>query len=452
VALPAALVASLTDSMSRTILWSFVLCFFVISVPGVIGIALSGRTSSQIPPLGGVIALLVATLPMFVVLCRQYLRRDQRGSLIWLAVGVPISWAAAFGLAVGLSLLHSDFQRTLLVQSGWRDWRDERAKDVVLSPHSFSVYRPRPASGETEITFDTFLTATGVPSDLMLVAGQTGRQTWTWRGGQVVSRETLWFNTWGGYPAMRRQLGISEPKADDETARYQKESANAVAKTRNEDYEKTVRALSEVYRQVPIGVRLNANLFPSMVDRMRQSPPGYAASVQLHLVKPEAWIEIPLAASGWRARAGYGFRLGERIPRDQVEARESQLYDRELDNVPGTVAFPVVATMPDFLWDSIFAEQFWIRRRWEQPQLYVINRAGGDLIGQNIYRTPRISIAGVGVVRDTVRAWTPALRRGNTWVARDPQWLDGAKLVLVGVREEARFTREVKAERFMNPP
>jgi hypothetical protein len=395
------------------------------------------------------VAVLALALVAAVTIARQYFFRQWVGSVKLLGAGVILAPSLVAVLAMNFG---SAIERLAGSRASWNDWHAERAEGVALRFHSFYADPAKASDLLAERSLNSYLAASGVPRGEILVQGDRGVQTWRWPNGLVLQRDTTWINKWGGAPSTRLALGVADPKGDEETERYQKRLNEERASKQSVDFRERERATAELFRKGSGGVILPALVLPSSVARMKQTPPKYEATAQLRLVQPEPWIEVPFAPGGWHAHAAYGFRLGDPISRDMFEGRQSKFYDHALDNVPGTVAFPVVATMPDFLWDSIFAEQFWIRRRWEQPQLYVINRAGGDLIGQNIYRTPRISIAGVGVVRDTVRAWTPALRRGDTWVARDPQWLDGAKLVLVGVREEARFTREVKAERFMNPP
>ena len=43
----------------------------------------------------------------------------------------------------------------------------------------------------------------------------------------------------------------------------------------------------------------------------------------------------------------------------------------------------------------------------------------------------------------------PQVVRDGKWVARDPGWFGGARLVVVEWKEEARFSRTVNAKEFL---
>lgn len=449
--LPAAVVAALTDTLSRVVVWSLVLVAFVsLAVPmAMAALVMRGTvTSASASPFAS-LSVLGVVLTGAVVIARQYWRRNWVSSLNWLGVGVIVAPVALALVAVQFS---AGLQRIFSGQGPEPDWRVERAQGISLRQHSYYTGPRAPRSELIEQSLNTYLAATGVPRGLMLMQGTQARQAWRWPNGLVVERNASWVNAPGNQAVLRLATGVSKPKRDEETERYNQKLQEERERRQSKQYLDRVRSVRTVLREEPIGAMVSAMVLPSTVERMKQTPPSYEATVQLRLVQPEPWIEIPYATSGWHAYAGYGIRLGARFPRDRAEARRSKLYDPAYDEVPGTVAFPIVATMPYSLWNTMFSQVYWMRDRWKEPGLFVINRAGGDLMSQNVLRTPRLTLAGVGIVSDVARAWTPVVRRGDNWVERDPHWLEGAKFVLVGVREEARFTREVKAERFLLDP
>ncbi len=443
ISLPAAVVASLTDTVSRVVVWSLVLVAFVgMAIPAILGL-LTARAilGTNMPEFAGIcfVALAVVGAAIFA---RQYWRRNWVGSVVRLGLGILAGPVVLILLVVRFD---GTFRRIVRSDMSWSDWHEERAADVSLRQQS-AVANPtnlrREELVETQLT--TYLAASGVPRGYVVMQGDKAQQTWRWPDGLEVRRNEDWIGGWGADGALRVALGVGERKRDEETERYWQTQREADERKRAKEYLDRVRATSAVYRAVPTGITVSSMVMPSTIKRMMQTPPSYQATVQLRLTQPEPWIEIPYAASGWHAHAGYGFRLGNgTVDGDGARAAKGGFVDE-----PGVIAFPIVATMENSVWDEIFSAQHWMRDRWKEPGFYIINRAGGDLLRQNVYRTPRIRIAGVGVVRDVVRAWVPILRRDGKAVPRDPHWRDEAKFVLVGVREEARFTREVKAEKF----
>ena len=446
-ALPAALAASLTDTLSRAVVWSLVLVAAVgMSTPAIVSALVPNGVA--LPSLAWLVVPALAVMALTVIV-RQYFVRRWIGSVKVLGLGMILVPGLVALLAMNFGGALGRFAAGLV---RWEDWHAERAQGVALQMHSFYAEPAKTSDVLSEHSLYSYLAAGEVPRGKILMQGDGAQQSWRWPNGLVLQRNTGWVNTWGAGPSIRLALGVGAVNRDEETDRYQRKQDDERASKQSAEYRERTSLMNVTYRKMPGGVTLTAAVLPSSVKRMKQTPPAYEATVQLRLVQPEPWIEVPLARSGWQAHAGFGFRLGSRIPPDLTGLRAASTSDQDRDNASGQFAFPVVATMPDFLWDSIFAYQFWLSHRWKQPQLYVINRTGGDLMGKTLFRTPRISIAGVGLLRETVYAWAPTLRRGDRWVARDPLWVDEAKVVLVGMREEARFTREVRAAQFVNPP
>ena len=255
---------------------------------------------------------------------------------------------------------------------------------MSLKLHSYNAGVPGPGPELKPTWLTTYVAATGVPSGSILAGGDNARQKWTWPGGPVVVRDSPWVDSLGrqSFRAIMLALGVSEPARDAETERYwAKQQEEFDAKHPDREFRKSQQRFRELLRAVPVGVTLSADVLPSMAERMRRTPPAYEAKVNLRLAQPERWLEVPLKPSGWRAHAAHGFRLdapGATPNRRPVSAAEEG--SDQVETARASAELPIVATMPDFLWDQIFAESRWLRDRWREPFFYVVNRAGGEAI------------------------------------------------------------------------
>lgn len=447
VAIPAALVASLTDTLGRVLIWSFVLLFAAVTIPMMTSWWV-GKEMSGMHTAAGWIVFLAAVVAVIV---RQFFRRGFVRSLVWLGVGVALAPVAAVVMEKAVARLPADLRERSQGRPKWTDVNPDRAKDISLSLHSFSANSQGRPVDSKEIFLYSNLSARGVPPGL-IIAGDAARQSWRWPGGLELTRDSSWVNMWGTEPRVRALLAVGEAKRDPETERFQAQQLERAQKRQVESYVRRVQAQNQLRQTIPIGAEVTAMIRPSMIERMKRDAPAYQATVQLALLRPVVWFEVPFRPGGWQSHAAYGFRLGTTLFSYTTPERREDTDGKFVVERRPISSLPIVFTMPGALWDSIFYPNTWLRGRWRIPVFYSINRAGGDFQRQHVYfRYPRLTIAGVGITRDNIRVSPPMIRRGDQWVPRDDNWLSEAKLVLVGHQEEARFTREVKAERYENP-
>jgi hypothetical protein len=195
---------------------------------------------------------------------------------------------------------------------------------------------------------------------------------------------------------------------------------------------------------VPTGFNVQASLLPSTIERIRRTPPAFEATVRLRAMRPELWIETPPRATGWHARHGHGFRIERpdfRLPGAPIPAGSREMLD--------PIRLPVVVAAAELGWDQVKGRvNYW--DYWYRPSLITFHQAGGDIGGGQVSEQTHLDIGSVRLTIGYLNVWRPLVRRGDKWLERDPNWFEGLKLALVGFREEARFTREVRVERFSN--
>jgi hypothetical protein len=438
VALPAALVASLTDTLSRFGVWAFVLVAALVMLPGLVlfgmGQSIAGRNALAFGTLmWGPLVLVTAG-----VMVRQYFVRDAKSSLVWLGLGVVL--APVVSIVVVVAALPPLVSRLGGGARAWSDWHAERVAGLKVSYLGYRVTEPRRPPG-SEVFLHAAFAVEGLSRELTLDGG-TGcwaRQTWRWPGGPEIVRTSDWLTSWTGQDALRAALGMAPtaPTDPETSAYYAKQRAERLAKA--PVLEAPLVGNGRVRPHTAVGFEVQAGVFPASVERMRRTPPTFEATLHLRVMRPEKWIEVPLGRSEWHAHAGYGFRLGAvrtyRVP-------WSRLHHDERDSV----VVPLVSTNAAFVWDQWLAMSHFSQR---STQLAVFHRAAGDLWWDAPGRGLPVTIASVEVRSGTLPIYLPYVRRGEKWVPRDPHWLASVSVALVGYREEARLTREVKVDRFV---
>lgn len=426
-ALPGALVASLTDTLSRFLVWGLVLLFAAVTVPQAILAAVSGRAV----PMPGLTNVAVFALVIIGVIAHQFLRRNWAKSLMWLGIAGLLGWPVAILLPVGVERLFGSNQPK------WSDRQAERAEGVSLAVLNYECeYAPWKLESEAWLT--THFAATGVPRGFMLQPGDDGVQTWRWTGGPVVTREVVWGSSWDRMTGVRDAIGLVPLSPDPETELYfRKRREERVAQMVKKGG--ALRGVPDARAGVSAGVSVTSYVLRSTVARLQAAPPAYAAALRLRLLRPEVWLETPLLSGGWHARRGYGFRVGDTQPR---------IYDVESTTRSVNLEKVSVFSQPEFVMPAWFGVQG-DRDDWRHPSVVLVNRATGDLQSWgHMGRSPEMTISAVGIYRWHQTIWWPSVRRGDAWVPREPKWAEGATMMLVGLREEARFTREVKADRY----
>lgn len=432
VSLPAAMVAVVTDTLSRFLIWSFVFLFSMTAIPGVMAYAMSSRMGDASLPWFVIGGWATFVLTLVAVIVRQFLTRNVVRSLMWLGVGVVISPLVAIMFASGSARIAGTGLK-------WTESHPEQGSGITLSVHSFDETFTSNA-GDASVLM-TLFEVKGLPRDLALDGGVSAKQTWRWPGGPVVTRGAAYVEAGAEALGVRAALGLADVKPDEETEKYFADRhAALIAKWRAAHPGKT-----EGPPPPQVAARVFAEVFPSTIKRIERTPPAYEASVPLRLLRPELWLEVPLKNNGWHARSAHGFRLGQPVPFEPQEIATSQASDSV---IAYQAMVPLCTTMPKFFWDALSYSYSWLIDDWRGVGLYFINRASGNVERKFVRTEPSLTIGSVEIKLLSVPTWQPGVRRGEKWVVRDPKWLSGVSAALVGFREEARFTVEVKSDRY----
>jgi hypothetical protein len=429
VAIPAALVAVLTDSLARALLWTMVL-IAAIPVTGEFFTAAirAAMTPADFPGLAVSRAVLaVAAIAgefLLVVVAKYYLR--QRGR-----------WLALAGIAVVLTLASATaWPWSIVGRNESREINPERARGVNVR---FGAAKPGDLGGaiggQTELRWQTLevdVVATGAPRDENVWA-MGADQHWRGAGGATIDfrgrfqGDFLWLRSVGGMRA---------PMHDDETRRWWSERVREAAQRGR--FLSLSPQLDRPEGEFPF--RAGAFLWASQVDRLRRESPRYDARVWLELVRADIAVETPLEAGRWQRGRGRGMRIDRVFP--DAERPVIQMVD----------------TQPGFLSDQLRREA--AEGRWfDEAELWknsawvaiVSNRARGEFM-QVWDRSPRRRAL---VVNGVQINWHTLLRLSVPWQVRDghqqpvPGWLDGVTFGLATLHRDAVVARDVQVPRFV---
>lgn len=425
IALPVALIASLTDTLGRVIIWSFPLMFCTMFATGLLATVLE---KAEITAWSTTMLFFAVTAAAVIV--RQFLRPDLRRSIVWLVIGL----SAAPLLAIGINPI---VQAWLQRSAAWTNLQAERLDGLGLSVHAW-----RAASGvkspEDEVLLQTNLRVDGLPADLVLDSGSrvSARQRWEWTGIPPLERDAHWIGAWSGMTAVRRALELGPDLPDPETQRHtDAQWAQRIA--RMPDRGAALQAQRALRSDVPAGLELHTRLRASSIERIRRTPPRYTVTLQLRALQPEVWTRVPLLAGGWHAHAGHGFRF---------TSRDGARPTDDTGPAPTELRLHAVVTTPTFLWQDFFGRP----GRWStlrEPALLIVHPKA-DALG-----TPRVgglalTVASVRIRSSQLTLKAPLVYRGERWVTADPEWTRSAEIAQVGFREVARFTRTVHSAPF----
>jgi hypothetical protein len=435
VALPAALIASLTDTVSRMLTWSVVMIVATVTLPLVV-IQMTAPIRPHREALEGsqmAVAAIGVVGTLLAVVIGQFLQRRWGVALVRLGAGLAVT--AVVGLwwpwsRIGTGMSHPS------------DWRAERAGEAVVKP-SRATYRNDPLNQAWK-TVNVGFTLEHGPRQSRL-AGGWAEQTWRWPDGQNLVRTDDWLGAWDDQHDRRAALDLKTPALDPETERYNL-TARSEAAARNIALGRGW--MNERRSAGPAGGMASIGLLGSWFNRMEREPPAYEARFHLWLLRPEVLVDQPLAPSGWHAAGGYGVRVAAVRP-ETARAEESG----EQDDPGAKRAVAVTTTMPAFLFDEVRLQlDPW--RYFYGPEMAVFNRETGELRQPyfDFYKGGSVTIGAVKIGRSQATVWAPQVRRGNRWVLRYPDWYAGARIALLRYEEEARFTRTVKLDKFELEP
>lgn len=409
--LPGALVAVITDSFARALLWT-VAVVAVLSFGGGFYAATMGGDQLLIPlRLIGTILVIAAELAVVVAVQFQVRRRGW-----WLAV--------AAGL-IGCTLM-------LGSRGMWRplkDFNEPREHDAARAPDlRVQFHRAEADPAPQRLSFagpsaspvwqrvESQLVVSGLPRDLQVI-GQIAKQRWIWPEGPAATR-TEQFYLFGGSTPL---FGLKDATFDEES--------------RNRWLEQLEKSTGRRFAPGEGFAKLSGWLPPSLVARMRKEPPAFEARVWWQIARPDLQIEVPLAPGRWRARHGHGIGI-ERIERDL------------------NFQITFVATRPLRLWPLLRSVETWYRDfEPDTEQAWaLLDRERGVVtytFGERHSDKPRaIAVNGVRIEWRQHFTAGPGKMRDGKWVA-DPAWRAGTSLAVFTLHDEAVISREVKVDRYV---
>lgn len=424
-AIPAGVVAVLTDSISRALLWSLVLLTAVIVVGASFG------SSTPFLQRGGplllsrqILGAAVVGLVFSAVIVTQFLVR-RRG--LWLA-------GAAAVLVVGL-VVASRWPRSIRA-TGPETFRPERGATVQARLETAVADRlPPPRPGELDLLrrqrIETRFLIEGVPAGVWLT-GLGARQAW--RFGDQFSTEWSEHLVGGGEHDLRLDgLRPFDPWSDPETRRAleaRRDHVKGVAgSTNNGD-----RAW----------LTTSASLRPSVFARMRTEPPAYTATLWLELSRPTLQFEMPVAPSAWKTGSGWGVRIVtvDVLTRADRDAQLAGHTVRLLETTPSPWIEMARARFAGGLWFRAPVgdrKQGFVLLHRGAGQFHAsvgVERGSSDLLINGVrLRTVQLNAKIPGVMRDGVSV--PA-----------PGWNDGYTLGRASFETEAILVRQVQVPSF----
>jgi hypothetical protein len=424
VALPAALIASLTDSLARSLLWTMVL---VAAVP-VLLVFFTAATRTDQPSMQlwisrAIVAVGVIAVEFAVMVTVQFhLRRYSR----WLVLAGVLVFATLAGAArAPWALMGRTAPRERAVaRAASVEVRFDRVWAEPLSVHPIDT--PQGLDRRQEVK--TRFIARGIPEGTSL-AGMGVTQRW-----QVGEIRIAWADhLGGGGAAAPRFLGaglrFSSPEEDDEETRR---ALNETRKARNF----TPRA-TPALPEGETHLHASAYLRPSVVSRLAAEPTRYDARLWMELVRPIVEFETEFAPGGWQRGKGRAMQI-KRV--DSWRRSDNIRDDRLL----------VVETEAASLIGKLRAEAergAWFLPWWRQEaQLVVVNRSRGEVVGVERKGNAReLLVNGVNI------RWAGLAFRGPRMIREGkavpvPGWESGLKLARIVMQPEAVFSRAVTVE------
>jgi len=182
---------------------------------------------------------------------------------------------------------------------------------------------------------------------------------------------------------------------------------------------------------------------PSFAERMRRESPVYSLREHFRLFRVAVVAERP-------ARVGETFNVGA----DQTRVAKAESYATDIPSPSG-----VPTKGRRFLVDLVeHAPIFWsahsfngvgtlLFTRWFDDAYFLVNRARGNASRGGWYVMGAARIGTVGIMWRGLNFSPPSDWHDGKWVEQ-MDWFEGVTLAKVVGREEERFTKELRVERF----
>lgn len=441
---PALLIASMTNEISRVLMWSVVLGVAVMLWVALLANLFPNSLGVDDPlrELAGLgYTRFWLSCCLFVVLAgavtgHQYLTRRLARS-----IGLTVAMAAVVA-AIGL-FARMDVSQ-ILTQLPHREAQPEVMKALEAAKVEVGTAMPdtlntRAAlSNRGEASLVTEIYFQGLPGNLAVLSG-TSRQVWRWPAGPEIVR---WSYIGSGPMPTERLLRDTyklaplpqDPETEKAYAEQRKKAAEAVAARRaaRGGTAPIQKRLNMVPPSRP-GIRhlVYSNVPAALITRGQTESPDYDVFLRCIATEPVILAELPLqvgAQGGTNSKRARLMWIGE--------------------SPSSEPALSLLLTAPRVQAGGLWAAAAVVRdvRNQLRGEVWSINRTTGELLSQGSYSlqsTRTVNIAGVLLSWNEPRFRVGMVVRDGKLVVRDPQWVEHTSLVLVTEEAVARFNKRV---------
>lgn len=404
---PAMLMAALTDSLGRAILWSCAL----LAVLGMTLVPLAAGLGVGQGPVfvsRAILAIGVWLAGATAIVVHVYFTRRRGWVTAALGAAIMVGWAVCW-----------TWSRPLFAERAPQEQNAARGAGIQVTFHE--AWTTPLLNNRSDLRMDhvrVSFSATRPEAGLRL-QGVGAEQTWRWQGVDFKRQDVL------GTLEPPLLPGFKYPARDAETEAYFAAQRAPNSPARTKQWPTMPRPAEGVWLQ-------SYALVPaSWSARMAAEPSTYEARLWLSLRRPIVLNELPLQAN--RSRAGRGQRMMITGVEPGAEMTTIGVTDFEAN-----------------FWTRELGREF-ARRRWFQdvylPTYVVLNQERKESRPLSGSQRRSLVVHGVAVRAMTLTLMMGRVRRGDAWVEPDA-WLERATLAYVGMETEALFARDVRREGF----
>jgi hypothetical protein len=277
----------------------------------------------------------------------------------------------------------------------------------------------------------------GMP-EALFISGAAAGQSWRWPDGSASMPQSTQFSSWSDH-ALRKTLALPNRQDDPETIRWQQERRDKV------NADRAARGLDpwpSPFRRADSGAMLGYTRLPdSLIARIQARQPASELLVHAEISRLQVVLELPLKPGAVGSGDSQTFRITS-VFRPRMNATVQLVLTSPAQQSNGL--WGVVAIDPatrDRLPEEVVALN---RTEGDSSSTFLRYDEGGEPV--------KACVGGV-TIRWTVAGVAPerVIRQGK-WKLRDPDWFEHASMVMFAIQPLARFTREVKTEKFELEP
>ncbi len=439
---PAFLVGSLTDDLGRVLLWTLLLVIALLSWMVLLVASFSGTSGNAYSHAGPAVmftklwlSAVVLVVGATAIAAHQYLTRHFVRSVVLVAfcLGLialigqvwPWNWTKAIGelhqpaLAPTAAGLVEGLTFEVVPAQGYFGRNDKGKRDGIAE----------------DASLDLRLRVHGLPKD-MTIAAENVKQTWSWANGLKLTRDGTYYPRYDPQSVvLRRTYSLPVLPEDPETAKWEKarrEKMNAIWSAQG------IRPYNPDIPSIGSDTVLMSGyttLPNSFLAKMRVESPAYAANMECTIFRPEVVVDLPLkneARASGQSQTFHLLRLNDENP--LMVSTQSSVARHGL-------WYPAVVSSE-------------IRMMLAGERIMAVNHLTGDInwVGDHQMGSYLLQVGGVIVDWNIFFIRPREVIRDGKWVVSDPQWRDHTTLVFLTEMEVARFTREVKTDKFELEP